>query len=115
MMTRKLYRMPEQGMISGVCAGISHSFDVPLIVVRLLAVLALFCGLFVFTILAYAILAFMLKPLEYDVNDGNREMSSRQTFILMENEFANNEKRLRELERYVTSDTYRTRSKFSQL
>ncbi|MCU6172557.1 PspC domain-containing protein, partial [Enterobacter bugandensis] len=26
---KKLYRVPEEGMLKGVCAGLAHYFDIP--------------------------------------------------------------------------------------
>ncbi len=50
--SKKLYRVPEEGMIKGVCAGLAHYFDIPVRLVRVIMVLSLFwpirvhcCGL----------------------------------------------------------------------
>ncbi|WP_032487629.1 PspC domain-containing protein, partial [Yersinia pestis] len=48
--SKKLYRVPEEGMIKGVCAGLAHYFDIPVRLVRVIMVLSLFFGLFVFTV-----------------------------------------------------------------
>ncbi|GAB7197311.1 hypothetical protein OS31_38550 [Dickeya oryzae] len=39
---RKLYLLPEEGMIKGVCAGLARYFDVPVKLVRFIAVLSIF-------------------------------------------------------------------------
>ncbi|KMQ77622.1 transcriptional regulator, partial [Edwardsiella ictaluri] len=57
---RRLYRLPQRGVFKGVCAGIADYFDVPVALVRAMAVVSIFCGLFVITLAAYLILAFTL-------------------------------------------------------
>lgn len=44
--SKKLYRVPEEGMVKGVCAGLAHYFDVPVRLIRVMVVLSLFFGLF---------------------------------------------------------------------
>jgi phage shock protein C len=41
---RRLYRLPHDKMIAGVCAGIAHYLDVDVTLVRIAAVAALFCS-----------------------------------------------------------------------
>lgn len=41
-MERKLYRVPERGMLTGLCAGLAEYFKTDVTIVRLLAVLAIF-------------------------------------------------------------------------
>ena len=38
---KKLWRIPQQGMVKGVCAGIAHYLDVPVKLVRIITVLAM--------------------------------------------------------------------------
>lgn len=42
MESKKLYRIPEEGMLSGVCAGLAEYFNVDVTIIRLLWVLTLF-------------------------------------------------------------------------
>ncbi|MGQ7185461.1 PspC domain-containing protein, partial [Escherichia sp. HC-CC] len=37
-LNKKLWRIPQQGMVRGVCAGIANYFDVPVKLVRILVV-----------------------------------------------------------------------------
>ena len=60
---KKLWRIPQQGMVRGVCAGIANYFDVPVKLVRILVVLFDFLGLALFTLVAYIILSFALDPM----------------------------------------------------
>lgn len=38
---KKLWRIPQRGMVKGVCAGIAQHLDVPVKLVRLITVLAM--------------------------------------------------------------------------
>ena len=85
-LNKKLWRIPQQGMVKGVCAGIAHYLDVPVKLVRILVVLS-----------------------------GEQQPSSGELLDAVDRELAASEKRLREMERYVTSDTFTLRSRFRQL
>ncbi|HDP1465573.1 TPA: envelope stress response membrane protein PspC [Escherichia coli] len=106
-LNKKLWRIPQQGMVRGVCAGIANYFDVPVKLVRILVVLSIFFGLALFTLVAYIILSFALDPMPDNMAFGEQLPSS--------SELAASETRLREMERYVTSDTFTLRSRFRQL
>lgn len=114
-LNKKLYRIPQQGMVKGICAGIAHYFDVPVKLVRLITVLAMIFGLFLFVVVAYIIMAFLLDPLPDAELDGERIPGSSELLLMVDNELAAGEKRLREMERYVTSDAFSLRSRFRQL
>ena len=102
-LNKKLWRIPQQGMVRGVCAGIANYFDVPVKLVRILVVLSIFFGLALFTLVAY-IMVF-----------GEQLPSSSELLDEVDRELAASETRLREMERYVTSDTFTLRSRFRQL
>ena len=57
MNNRTLYRIPEEGVIKGVCAGLADYLGVPAALVRVIALLAVLCGLFVLPVALYAALA----------------------------------------------------------
>ncbi|VFS31069.1 Phage shock protein C [Yokenella regensburgei] len=61
-LNKKLWRIPQQGMVKGVCAGIAHYLDVPVKLVRIITVLAMIFGLFLFVVAAYIILTFRPRP-----------------------------------------------------
>lgn len=117
----KLYRIPEEGVISGVCAGIARYTGIPVMLVRVLAILALFMGAFIITVAVYFLLAFILD--EAPAADASyysraREQgyySSKQVIEQLEGEIKRSEAKLRELERYVTSDTFKVESRFRRL
>lgn len=113
----KLYRLPQEGMLKGVCAGLARYFDVPVKLLRVIVVLSLFFGLFFFTIVAYIILTFVLDPAPQGVYDQEEEPRVRPRLILDDADarLRESETRLRQMERYVTSDTFSVQSRFRQL
>jgi phage shock protein C len=57
---KQLYRIPREGKLSGVCAGLAEYFDMDPTVMRLLlVVIALFTG-FLPTMIAYAVVMFVV-------------------------------------------------------
>ena len=66
----RLYRDRENGLILGVCAGLAEFFDVRLVAVRVIAVIALLV-LFWPVLLVYLTAAFLLRdrPLPYRGRD----------------------------------------------
>ena len=113
--SKKLWRIPQQGMVKGVCAGIAQFLDVPVKLVRIITVLAMLFGLFFFVVVAYIILTFTLDPMPEAANYGERQPTSRDLLDAVDAELSAGEQRLREMERYVTSDTFSLRSRFRQL
>ncbi|MFG1172462.1 envelope stress response membrane protein PspC [Erwiniaceae bacterium CAU 1747] len=111
----KLYRIPQQGKLKGVCAGIANYLDIPVRLVRVIVVLSLFFGLFVFTLVAYAVLALMLDEMPQSELDSQPPLNASQLLDELSSELRGDEQRLREVERYVTSETFTVRSRFSQL
>ena len=103
-LNKKLWRIPQQGMVRGVCAGIANYFDVPVKLVRILVVLSIFFGLALFTLVAYIILSFALDPMPDNMAFGEQLPSSSELLDEVDRELAASETRLREMERYVTSD-----------
>ena len=114
-LSKKLWRIPQQGMVKGVCAGIAQYLDVPVKLVRLITVLAMIFGLFLFVVVAYIILSFALDPMPESELYSEKTPSSGELLAAADKELAAGERRLREMERYVTSDTFSLRSRFRQL
>ncbi len=110
---RKLWRIPQRGMVKGVCAGIAQYLDVPVKLVRLIVILSMFFGLFFFTLVAYVILTFALDPMPEGADQ--QEASSGRILNEVDAELAEGEQRLRAMERYITSDAYTLHSRFRQL
>lgn len=113
-LNKKLWRMPQKGMVRGVCAGIADYLDVPVKLVRILVVLSIFFGLAFFTVVAYIVLSFVLDPMPDNLAAGKPQPTSGELLDTVDRELAAGEKRLREMERYVTSDTFTLRSRFRQ-
>ncbi|GKV88956.1 MULTISPECIES: envelope stress response membrane protein PspC [Pectobacterium] len=114
---KKLYRLPEEGMLKGVCAGLARYFDVPVKLVRLITVLSIFFGLFFFTVVAYIILTFMLDPAPAGMEFEDEKTARTPSQLLNEADatLQASEQRLRNIERYVTSDTFGVQNRFRHL
>ncbi|WP_343551913.1 envelope stress response membrane protein PspC [Pantoea sp.] len=111
---RKLWRIPEQGKVRGVCAGLAEYLDIPVRLLRVIVVLSLFMGLFMFTIVAYFILGFVLDEKPADAST-ERTPSARELLDELESTLHSDERKVREVERYVTSETFSVRSRFRQI
>ena len=109
--SKKLYRVPEEGMVKGVCAGLAHYFDVPVRLIRVIVVLSMFFGLFFFTLIAY----FVLDEAPASRFDGEQQKTPRQLLDQLEYQLGSGEQQLRQVERYVTSDTFGVQSRFRKL
>jgi len=114
-MGRKLWRIPERGMIKGVCAGIAQYLDVPVKLVRLIAVLSIFFGLFLFVVLAYIVLSLVLEPMPANSEQDKAPPSMREMLNSLDLDLCAEEKKLRAMERYITSDSFTLRSRFRNL
>ena len=111
---RKLWRIPQQGKVRGVCAGIAEYLDIPVRLLRVIVVLSLFLGLFMFTVVAYFILGYVLD--EKPANASNEHQpSARELLDELEKTLQSDERKVREVERYVTSETFSVRSRFRQI
>ena len=64
MVKKRLYRSETDRIIAGVCGGIAEYFDVDPVLIRVIAVVLFFAGLFGF--LAYLVL-WIIIPTESDV------------------------------------------------
>jgi phage shock protein C len=106
----RLYRNPHRGLIRGVCAGIADYFGVAPWIVRV----AFLFALFIFTpatLIAYILAAIFLPPAPerlYESHDEEtfwRGMRTEpaQTFSALRHRFRELERRLRDMEAYVTS------------
>lgn len=114
-LNKKLWRIPQRGKVGGVCAGIAQYLDIKVKMVRLLAILAMCFGLFFFVVAAYIVLFFVLDPLPENYTEGEAPPSSSELLDAVDAQLAAGESRLRQMERYVTSDTFSLRSRFRQL
>ncbi|EMD1718054.1 envelope stress response membrane protein PspC [Providencia stuartii] len=111
---RQLYRLTDRRVFGGVCAGIAQFFDLPVALVRVIAILALFMS-FGLTLVLYIVMCFVLPkaPSGYQGQDVSVEVS--KLFNEIDAQLKSGDLRLRQIERYVTSDTYTVNSKFRHL
>ncbi|CAO96687.1 envelope stress response membrane protein PspC [Erwinia tasmaniensis] len=115
MSQKKLYRIPQQGKVKGVCAGIADYLNIPVRLVRVIVVLSMIFGLFVFTLVAYFALAMVLDEKPFGEQGEDQSPSAHQLLDQLSYELNGGEQQLRQVERYVTSETFSVRSRFSQL
>jgi len=122
----RLYRNREDGVISGVCAGIADYFGFDLTLTRVLVGVA---GLFFsgFVLVVYVVLALVLEPRPAPARDApppdpDREKVSRRvrsephaTLNSVRYRFRELDRRLQRMEKYVTSDRFRLDSEFEGL
>lgn len=112
---RKLWRKPDEGKLMGVCAGLAEYLDIPVRLLRVIVVLSLFFGLFVFTVIAYFVLGFVLDEKPANAIDGERQPTASELLDQLESTLQRDERNVRDLERYVTSETFSVRSRFRQI
>lgn len=114
---KKLYRIPAQGKVKGVCAGIAEYLDIPVQLLRVIVVLSMFFGLFFFTLIAYFGLTLLLDEMPDNLRgDRGEETPGAQALLQQLSQQLNGcEASLRNMERYVTSETFSVRSRFRQL
>lgn len=110
---RNLYKDPVNGVIFGVCAGIADYFDLNRSVVRLVA----FLGLLLFTPTAFFLYigaAFILKKKSSTLYDSEEKASfwrkmrrsPRETSTKLRRRFLHLDRRLQQMEAYVTSPRF---------
>ena len=113
---KKLYRIPSRGKVKGVCAGVAEYLDIPVRLVRVIVVLSMIFGLFMVTTIVYFVLAFLLDEMpESVVREGENMPTAHMLLEKLDAELNGGEANLREIERYVTSETFSVRSRFRQL
>ncbi len=111
---KQLYRNKEHGKIMGVCAGIADYTGAPVGLIRLMAVLSLF-GLLLITLVIYFGLGFILEKKPAVVGENQATLSIDDILEEADQTLRQSEQRLRDIEGYVTSETFSIRSRFRQL
>ncbi|MFC0178818.1 envelope stress response membrane protein PspC [Thorsellia kenyensis] len=114
-MNKKLYRLSNEGMVGGVCAGIAQFLGVSVSLIRIIAVIFLFMGFFVITMVVYFILVFLLddKPIEAIQQQGKKPFKSR--IEELNAQFSQSQQRVNNLEKYIISTNYEIDKKFKDL
>ena len=118
----RLWRNTDRGILAGVCAGIADYIGVEPIVMRLVAVV---CLVFFFppTIVAYVILALVLRPKPPALYASPDEeafwrgvgTAPADTFQYLKRKFADLEARLGHMESQVTSGDFELHRRFRDL
>ncbi|MBR9788906.1 MAG: envelope stress response membrane protein PspC [Vibrionaceae bacterium] len=129
MNNRELYRDPANGKLAGVCAGFANYFGVEVWLIRILVISAGLLGGTFLVLLAYVALAFMLEkqPVTYSENIKAKQdhtlkskpwqkgQSPEEFLSVLERDFDRIDGKIRNMEAYVTSDTFRVNREFSKL
>jgi len=126
---RELYRDPVNGKLTGVCAGLANYFALEVWLVRILVISAALLGGSFLVLLAYVAMTLMIEkqPANYvesikaeqEHKLKNKPWQQGQTPEMLlntiEKDFAKLENQIRDLEAYVTSDTYKVDKEFRSL
>lgn len=111
----KLYKIPQEGRIMGVCAGIADYLGVKVGLVRFLTIVgAIFTGFWLF-IIGYVVLGLALDPMPEGLyRDDEEEEFWRQTrkspdytAAELRRRFRDIERRTSDMEAYMTSKRFR--------
>lgn len=110
----KLYKVPQEGSVMGVCAGIADYFDIKVGVVRFLAVVAILFT-FPWLLIGYFILGMSLDAKPDGLYEDDREeefwkqtrTSPDYTAAELRRRFRDIERRTSEMEAYMTSKRFR--------
>ncbi|WP_434761803.1 envelope stress response membrane protein PspC [Vibrio fortis] len=128
-MSRELYRDPINGKLSGVCAGLANYFGLEVWLVRIMVISAALLGGSFLVILAYLAMTFMIEkqPRRYvDELKSKQEHTLKQKpweqgqtpeFLLntLESDFEKIERDVRNIEAYVTSDSFKVNREFKNM
>ncbi len=112
---RRLWRDTQQGKLMGVCAGLADYLNVPVNLIRIMVIISLFIGLFFITLVVYFALGFFLDKKPPLQNTEENLPSASELLSGLEQQMQQGESRVRNIERYVTSETFSVRSRFRQL
>ncbi|EHY1012180.1 envelope stress response membrane protein PspC [Vibrio vulnificus] len=129
MNSRELYRDPINGKLSGVCAGIANYLAIEVWLIRILVISAALLGGSFLVILAYVALTFMLEkqPIQYQEDLKMRHdhklkakpwqqgQTAESLLAILEADFNRIENKVRDMEAYVTSDTFKVNREFNKL
>ncbi|KGY12752.1 phage-shock protein [Vibrio tubiashii] len=126
---RELYRDPVNGKLTGVCAGLANYFALEVWLVRILVISAALLGGSFLVLLAYVAMTLMIEkqPANYvesikaeqEHKLKNKPWQQGQTPEMLlntiEKDFHKLENQIRDIEAYVTSDTFKVDKEFRSL
>ncbi len=121
---RRLYRDKQNGVISGVCAGLAEYFNIDVALVRIATVVGLFVSAG-WVLFGYIIAAFVIptrprtlrQPLSEEEDQFWRGVSRRpeMTFSNIKYRFRDMNERLANIEQVVTSEEWKLRRQFREI
>lgn len=128
-MSRELYRDTMNGKIGGVCAGLANYFNLEVWVVRILVISAGLLGGGFLIILAYFAMMLMLEkqPYHYEQNIKTQRdhtlkskpweqgQTANDLLQTLERDLDKVDMRIRNMEAYVTSETFKVNREFNKL
>lgn len=125
-----LRRIPQRGIIAGVCAGVAEYFDWNLKLLRaVLVIVFLFTGAFPIVIV-YCVLWYVMDPIDADTasatgygrggggnpyGGGSPDTARRPTMTEVQARFERLDNRLREIEECVTDKEFELRRELKKL
>ncbi len=119
----KLFKIPQQGRVAGVCAGVADYLDISVGAVRFLTVvLAIFTSI-IPALIIYAVLAMVLDAKPYDLYEDEQEeefwkqtrKAPDYTAAELRRRFRDIDRRTSEMEAYVTSKRFRLERELQKL
>ncbi len=128
-MSRELYRDTMNGKIGGVCAGLANYFNLEVWVVRILVISAGLLGGGFLIVLAYFAMMLMLEkqPYQYEQNIRTQRdhtlkskpweqgQTANDLLQTLERDLDKVDMRVRNMEAYVTSETFKVNREFNKL
>lgn len=128
-MSKELYRDPINGKLTGVCAGLANYIGAEVWLVRILVISAALLGGSFLVVLAYLALTLMVEkqPANYVESLKTQQehtlkdkpwqagQSPEQLLNTLDKDFGQLEEKVRKMEAYVTSDTFKVNREFSKL
>lgn len=113
-MRKKFYLDRPNGMLMGVCAGISRYTGWDATWVRVGAVLITLMGMFPWTLIAYGVAAWAAKPAPYD-SLGYDYRAPRTSTRELRSSMRDIDRRMAEVEQYVTDNNSRLAREIEEL
>ncbi len=129
MNNKELYRDTANGKISGVCAGLANYLGAEVWLIRILVISAALLGGSFLVLLAYVAMTLMLEKQpenyveaiktqqEHKLKSKSWQQGQSPVALLdtLEKDFDKLENKLRSMEAYVTSDTFKVNREFNKL
>jgi len=99
----------------GVCAGIGNYLGIDATIVRVAAVLLTIAGGFPWTVIAYVLAGFIAKPGRRKLGHGHAERSRRLSTHELKADMRDIDRRMAEVESYVTQSNVRLAREIEEL